>query len=190
MKTAIVTIKGVAPYCASRFHNTPKLEKETPDAYEQRTWREKAHYDEAGVAFIPGKAFKFALATCARKLGAQVPGRGKKTYKDSFASGVLILENLALKTPRDAVKCVAVHCDAKGIGTCKGGGGARVMRNFPIFHQWGGKLTVHIVDDLITQDVFAKHFTEAGKFVGVGQNRPENCGEHGRFEVTAIEWAK
>ena len=105
MKTAIVTIKGVAPYCASRFHNTPRLEKETPDAYEQRTWREKAHYDEDGIAFIPGKAFKFALATCARKLGLQVPGRGKKTYKDSFASGVLILENLSLKSMRDAVKC-------------------------------------------------------------------------------------
>lgn len=98
MKTATVTIKGVAPYCASRFHNTPKLEKETGDDHEKRTWRERAHFDEQGVAYIPGKAFKFALATCARKLGIQVPGRGKKTYKDSFASGVLILHNLSLGT--------------------------------------------------------------------------------------------
>lgn len=189
MKTATVTIKGVAPYCASRFHATPKTDKETGDAYEQRTWREKAHYDESGQAFIPGKAFKFALATMARKLGIQVPGRGKKTYKDSFASGILVLENLPLGVTRETVKCVSVHCDARGIATVKGGGGARVMRNFPVFHQWGGKLVFHVVDDLITEEVFEKHLIESGKFIGVGQNRPENCGEHGRFDVRSIVWA-
>lgn len=188
MKTAIVTIKGVAPYCASRFHNTPKLEKETGDAYEQRTWRERAHFDEEGFAYIPGKAFKFAVATCARKLGIQVPGRGKKTYKDSFASGVLILHNLPLQTNRDGMKCVGVHCDVGGVPTVKGGSGKRVMRYFPIFHTWGGELTVHVTDDLITKEVFEHHVREAGKFIGVGQNRPENCGEHGRFDVVKVQW--
>jgi hypothetical protein len=188
MKTAQVTIKGVAPVCQSRFHNTPKQDKETADAYEQRTWREKAHYDREGNAYIPGKAFKFALATTARKLGIQVPGRGKKTYKDSFASGILIMENLPLGVNREQVECVPVHCDARGIGTCKGGGGSRVMRYFPIFHEWGGTLTVHVTDDLITEEVFEHHFREAGKFTGVGQNRPENCGEHGRFDVVKIVW--
>ena len=184
MKTAIVTIKGVAPYCASRFHNSPKLDKETPDAFEQRTWREKAHYDADGNAFVPGRAFKFALMSAAKQLGLQVPGRGKKTYKDAFANGVLVLENLLLKTAREDVKSVTVHVNADGVR----GSGKRVLRNFPIFHEWGGKLTFHIVNDMIVREVFEQHIREAGKFIGVGQNRPENSGEHGRFDVLAVEW--
>jgi hypothetical protein len=184
MKTVKVHIKSAAPVCQSRFHNTPKLDKETPDAHEQRTWKEKAHYDENGVAFVPGRAFKFALAASAKQLGMQVPGRGKKTYKDAFNNGVLILENLSLGFTRETAKGVTVHVNADGVR----GSGKRVLRTFPIAHQWGGELVVHIANDMITKEVFETHFREAGRFIGIGQNRPENGGDHGRFDVTKFEW--
>lgn len=184
MKTVTITIKGVSPVCQSRFHGLPKLDKESAPDYEARTWREKAHYDDAGNAIIPGKAFKFAIASAAKQLGLQVPGRGKKTYKAAFENGVLVLDPLPLNTKREDVKSVNVLVNADGVR----GSGKRVMRTFPIFHKWGGKITVHILNDMITKEVFEQHFQEAGKFIGVGQNRPENCGEHGRFEATKFEW--
>lgn len=186
MKIATVTIKGVAPVCQSRFHNSPKLDKESAPDYEARTWREKCHYDEKGQAVIPGRAFKFAVASAAKQLGKQIPGRGKKTYKDAFNNGVLIMGNLPLGVHREKVNNVWVHVNADGVR----GSGKRVLRSFPIFHEWTGQLVCHVANETITEDVFKEHFEEAGRFIGVGQNRPENGGEHGRFDVLKVEWQK
>ena len=41
-KLVEVTFSSVSPYSQSRQHDTPKLEKETWDKFEQRTWREKS----------------------------------------------------------------------------------------------------------------------------------------------------
>jgi len=45
-----------------------------------------------------------------------------------------------------------------------------------------------IVNDTITEDVFTQHIQEAGKFVGIGQFRPENGGYFGRFTVESVKW--
>jgi hypothetical protein len=79
MKTCTVHFTGQAPYSASRAHCAEKLPKETPDAYEERTWREKAHVKDGRVV-IPAMAFKIGLDRAAKMLGRQIPGKGKATY--------------------------------------------------------------------------------------------------------------
>ena len=64
-KTVEVHITGLSPYSSSRQHDTPKIDKERPDEYDQRTWREKLTTAADGTVVIPAMAFKQALDKCA-----------------------------------------------------------------------------------------------------------------------------
>lgn len=55
MKAYEAHLKSISPYSQGRHYDDPKLEKELPDAYEQRTWRGRMHV-ENGRVFIPPMA--------------------------------------------------------------------------------------------------------------------------------------
>jgi hypothetical protein len=186
MKVATVELTSVTPYSASRMHDTPKLEKERADEYEGRTWREKAYYDESGVAYIPSIAFKQSIDAAAKYLSLQVPGKGKATYTKNFASGVLCSDNMPLGLTRDNVTGVTINAHADG----RRGSGKRVKRTMPVFPKWSGKLTFYIFDDAIPKDIFEYVIKESGKFIGVGQYRPQNGGLNGRWEVKSVQWTE
>ena len=61
-------------------------------------------------------------------------------------------------------------------------------KSFPTIPQWEGEITVHILDDTITEEAFEQHIVEAGKFIGIGSWRPRNNGDNGRFSVENIKW--
>lgn len=186
MKICTATIQGITPFTASRMHDTPKLEKERPDDYEIRTWREKAHYDSDGIAYIPGIAFKQALDSAAKFLSIQVPGKGKATFTKHFVSGVICADNLSLGRSRDKMEMVTINANSDGVR----GSGKRVKRSFPLIPAWGGKVTFYVLDDAITKEVFETVLRESGKFIGVGQYRPQNGGTNGRYDITATAWAE
>lgn len=183
MKSYKVKIASVSPYSSSRFHGEPKLDRETADDYEQRTWRKKLTVDESGNGIIRGKAFHYCLCSAAKYLGLQVPGKGKRTYAKIFQSGTAIYDPLPLGVTQADVEGVMVHVNADGIR----GSGKRVFRTFPTVRKWGGTLTVHVLDDAISEAVLAQHLEVAGKFIGVGQYRAENLGENGRFSVESVK---
>lgn len=186
MKVCTATIKSVTPFSASRMHDTPKIEKERPDEYEERTWREKAHYAPDGVAFIPGIAFKQALDSAAKFLSIQVPGKGKATFTKHFLSGVLCADNLSLGLSREQMNKTTINANSDGVR----GSGKRVKRSFPTIPSWGGPLTFYVLDDTISKDVFERVLKESGRFIGVGQYRPQNGGTNGRYEVIKTEWTE
>lgn len=185
MKTAIVKLKSLSPYNQSRQHFTEKAEggKENPDAYERRTWKEKAHYDEKGNAYIPPMAFKGCLYNAAKLLAIPVPNRGKALYTKHFLSGIMITDCIPLGVHKDDVQPQWLSMDGQGR---KGGMG--VLRAFPHFEKWEGVIEIHILDDTITKEVFERVLREAGNFAGIGQFRPEKGGYFGRFEVVSIKW--
>src|SRR4051812_30684923 len=96
MRTVTVSFESTAPYSQSRMHDAPKLDKETPDAYERRTWREKCTYDSNGIVEIPAMGFKQALDRAAKVMGEQIPGKGKATYTKFFESAVLCTGNVSI----------------------------------------------------------------------------------------------
>lgn len=185
-KTAIVTLHAVSPYSQSRAHETPKKEKETPDAYEQRTWREKAHFDDKGQVYIPPMSFKMALDAAAKYLSLQIPGKGKATYTKHFASGCLVMDPVFVGVAKDALLHDRIHANADGVR----GSGKRVWRYFPRIDDWKADVEFHVYDDAITKDVFEKVLTEAGRFIGIGRFRPQNGGFYGRFSVEKIKWSE
>lgn len=184
MKTAIATLKSVSPYEQSRFHNTPKLDKEGPDDYEHRTWRNKMHTTPDGRVFIPPTSFKNCLAAAAKYLNKRIPGEGKATYTKHFKSGVLVTDPLVLSTKADDVPETWLHLNADGVS----GSGKRVLRCMPVIHEWQGEVTFHVLDEKITETVFTEVLEESGKFIGIGTFRPQNGGFFGRFSVEKVKW--
>ncbi len=186
MRHVSVTFTGVSPYSQSRMHDTPKLDKERPDDYERRTWREKCTTDKSGQVVIPAMAFKQALPVAARKLGLQIPGRGKSTYTKYFEADVLCEDDVPLGVKKDDVASIVINANADGVR----GSGKRVKRIFPIIHDWSGVVRFTIFDDTITESVFEEVFKAAGFGVGIGRFRPENGGYNGRFAPTAFDWQR
>ncbi len=184
MHIAIATLESTAPYSQSRFHNLPKLDKESAEDYETRTWRHKLHADSEGRAFIPPTAFKNCLSEAAKYLALQIPGKGKATYTKHFEAGVLVIDAVPLDVTRDTVDGEWLHVPSDG----RRGGPKRVMRCFPYVPTWGATVAFHILDDTITRDVFEKHLAEAGNFIGIGRFRPRNNGYYGRFKIAALDW--
>jgi hypothetical protein len=186
MKVCTAHIKGVTPLSLSRMHDTPKLDGERPDEWEARTWREKAHYDENGVAYMPGIAFKQAMDSAAKYLSLQIPGKGKATFSKHFLSGVICINNLSLGKTREDFQSITINANANG----QRGSGKRVKRTFPITLSWEGELQFYVLDDAIPKSVFEHVLAESGKFVGIGQYRPQNGGTNGRFEVISSKWTE
>jgi hypothetical protein len=184
MKLATVVLRSVSAYSQSRAHEAPKLDRETGDAYEQRTWREKCHYRPDGAIYIPPMAFKMALDTGAKMMGTQIPGKGKSTYTKFFESGVLVLEGPDLTVNKETVPFDRIHANADGVR----GSGKRVWRIFPRIDEWEAEVQFHILANEITKDVFEETLKQAGVYVGIGRFRPRNGGFYGRFEAVRIVW--
>lgn len=190
MRVATAHLEAISPYGQSRHHETPKLARsngtvtEGAKEYEERTWRERTHVDPNGECFIPPMAFKNCLAEIAKYLSVQIPGKGKSTYTKHFEAGVMVLEGMPLGIKKDDVQGLWLFVPASG----KRGDGKRVSKCFPVFQSWKGQVTFHILDDVITQEVFEQHLRDAGNFIGIGFFRPRNNGYYGRFKVNKVTW--
>lgn len=193
MRIATAELHSIAPYSQSRYYEleTPKHGRgsgtatETPKDYETRTWRNRCHANKDGYVFIPPMAFKNCLAEIAKYLSVQIPGKGKSTYTKHFEAGVMVLEGVTLPVKRDDVQGEWLFVPGDG----KRGSGKRVSKCFPVIHEWTGKVTFHVLDDVISQEVFEQHLKDAGNFIGIGRFRPRNNGYYGRFEVKRVTWS-
>ena len=186
MKIVTAILKSLSPYSQSRFAQVPKLDKERPDDYEARTWRERCHFNTEGRVFIPPMAFKNCLSEAAKYLGIQIPGKGKATFTKHFEAGVLVTEGLVLPETRETVQGEWLFLPADG----KRGSGKRVMKCYPVIPAWEGPVQFYILDDTITPEVFRYHLEQAGQFIGIGRFRPRNNGYYGRFIVQDVAWAE
>ena len=185
MKIVEVDLVSTAPYSQSRQHTAPKLEKETHDAYDKRTWREKCTTNDDGIICIPAMAFKQALDVAAKMLGMQIPGKGKATYTKHFRAGVICESDVPIGIHVDDVPSITINANADGVR----GSGKRVQRTFPQVPNWTGTARFAVLDDTITREVFERHLVEAGRFVGIGRFRPENGGLNGRFKPVEFRWS-
>lgn len=185
MKTFRVTLKSMSPYSQGRYYSAdhPKLEKESHEDYEQRTWMKRLHINESGHVFIPPLAFKNCLSEAAKYLSIQIPGEGKSTYTKHIEAGVLVVEPLVLPQKEADVKGQWMHVPADG----RRGGPKRVMKCFPVIPEWSGDVDFIILDSKITSEVFRRVLEEAGKFIGIGSFRPRNNSIFGRFAVVGIK---
>lgn len=187
MRICRIKIEGTSPYSQSRHHEVEKLPKETHDAYDQRTWREKCTTDASGQIVIPGIALKQSVDYAAKLLGTKIPGKGSGTYAKLFKTGIGVFDDLPLGVMKDEVQAIRLHVHANGVR----GSGKRVFRYFPIVPApWGGEVDVVVIDETIPNDVVEATIVQAGRAAGVGRFRPENGGTNGRFAVKSFHWSE
>jgi hypothetical protein len=187
MKTSVasLTITGMSTYSQSRQHGAPKLEGESHEDYDTRTWREKMTVSPTTrTVVIPAHGMMQCLTAAAKYSKKQIPGQGKATWTAKFASGIALLEDIDTGiSPDDAIPH-AISVNADGVR----GSGRRVIRTFPIFLQWQASFDVHILDPIITEPVFREFVEMAGMFIGIGRFRPEKGGTNGRFKIARLQW--
>lgn len=185
MRTAIVSLESTSPFSTSKYHGTPKLDGENPVDYEQRTWRERIHYDVDDNVIIPSIMFKNAISEAAKFMSIPIPGNARAKYTKHFEAGVLCTDGITLDIKKNDVSAERLFVPSDG----RRGGTTRVEKTFPYIPRWSGEVTFFIVDDVITESVFEKVVVGAGQFIGVGRWRPKNNGIYGRFKLNSIEWA-
>ena len=181
--SAHCTLESISPYCQSRYHGEAYLEGETHEAYDMRTWRHHLHVKD-GTVIIPARAILDCLIDAAKYSKRQIPGQGRATWTQKFASGLVLFEDIKLGISPDVIDYVPVYCNADG----KRGGGTRVLRRFPIIPAWRAGFTISILDPILIEDIFVDILEQAGMFIGIGQNRPQNRGTHGRFRIVKVDW--
>jgi len=184
---ATVTIEGLGPLSQSRQHDDPMLEGEGRDDYDKRTWRSKLNLEVRGgkpTVVLPAHGIQQALTAAARYSKRQIPGQGKATWTKKFAAGIALLESPSINIDPATVGCITISANADGIR----GSGKRVTRRFPQMPEWGASFDVHILDPIITEDVFREMVTLAGMYIGLGRFRPENGGGNGRFKIAKLVW--
>ena len=186
MAIAIATLESISPIQFGRMYSIEKLDKEQAGDYEIRTWRERCHYDDKGMLFIPPMCFKKSLDGAAAFLSRGIKERGKATYTKHFLAGVLVMDPLPLPIHKDKVRGLWLNVPSDG----RPGGGRRVPKCFPVVDNWSGEVKYHILDSIITEDVFKETLVEAGNFIGILAFRPQRGGYFGRYKVNDFKWVK
>lgn len=188
MKKAICKLESVSgsPITFGKYYSTPKLPKELANDYEKRTWRERLHYREDGAVYIPAAMFGNCIREAAKFRSIPIPGMGKANFTKHFDAGIQVMNDIDLKVQKDDVEGVDLMVPSDG----RRGGTSRVAKTFPIIDSWNGEISVLLMDDIITKDVFEDVLRTAGQLIGIGTFRPRNRGTNGRFAVSKINWTE
>lgn len=186
MRTVSVDLESISAYSQSRnlVREFPKKPEEPWPEWEERVWKDKAHYSEEGNVFIPQFAFKQAIDNASKYLG-KISGKGNATWTKHFVGGVVVSDSIVLPLKRDDLAHVWISASSTG----KRGAGSRVDRCFPVVPKWSGSLKCIILAEEITKEAFTKAMELAGSLIGIGRFRPENGGVNGRFLVKSIKWS-
>ena len=185
MKTANCHLKSISPYSQGKFISEVKTQDETHDEFEKRSWRQRMHTNRDGYVFMPPMSFKNALAGAAKYKSVRIPGQGKSTYTKHIEAGVMVVDPLVLPVKSAEVDGEWLHVPSDG----RRGGTKRVLKCFPLIHEWSGIVPFLILDEIVNNQVFGEHLEVAGSCIGVGRFRPRQNGYYGRFKIEKIEWS-
>jgi hypothetical protein len=170
----------------------PKLPKETHDAYEKRTWRERCHVNGDGNLFVPARAFKKLLENTAKYRGDKIKGHGQKTWTAKFRAGLSVEKDMVLLRDGKPIKQESIEGMWKSVpSNGQPGGATRVKRCFPTLDPGvSGEVRLLLLDPFIQKEVVEEYFRFGGVINGLGVWRPQVGGSFGRFTVDSIEWSE
>jgi hypothetical protein len=184
VSTVDLTLRSLSPYSQSRFHEELWLKGELPGDYDKRTWRSHLHTDANGIVVIPETGIMQAMTAGAKYSKKQIKGQGKATWTAKFRSGIAVQDTISTGIHADSVGYDDIYANSDGVR----GSGKRVMRRFPVIHEWQSTFPVTIIDPIITDNIFEEIVNLTGMFIGIGRYRPENGGSNGRFSIVNMVW--
>jgi len=179
MKKYKVEIKGITPLLMNKPEeygfDEQWVERKASTDWEKESLK-KLYVDAEGTIYQPATHIDRALIEAGKKI--KVKGQGKATYSKLFGSMVSVEEfEIVHKKPNyETFKALVVIPSTKG----------RVMRYRPMFKDWA--LEFHIeAEDEIPSEAIKEALEIAGKYVGIGDWRPEKKGKFGKFQVVKFK---
>ena len=176
-----VTIEGTTPILFNRFRDTSiegKSKKRT-GALVESDIHDKLYYDERGKVQLPSVYIKNSLTEAAKQF--KIQGKNKATYSKIVGSTVDIAPfYIELEYPEnyEVFRISAVNPMTKG----------RMMVSRPKFNKWSASFSIILNDPQVDSNVVNEILEHAGKYVGLGDWRPEKKGMFGKFMITS--WKK
>lgn len=191
MEQVTITINGTSPLLmhSDRLSNpldpltkeiktyTGKRKKTDDDHLEiaRLEWRGGLYHDPKVGPYIPARNIKAALIVAAKKTKDGPKMKSGATILDSMC-------RLQYRGPRDidALWDDGGFTDIRSVAVQS----SRTMRCRPVFPEWSATFTI-VYDPAVVDKADLIRFAEtAGQLVGIGDYRPANGGDFGRFEVT------
>jgi len=179
MKSVEVEITGTTPLIMNKPEeygfDEEWVEKKAGNEWEKEAFK-KLYVNADGIIYQPATHIERAMIEAGKKI--RIKGQGKANYSKLFGS-MLAVPQLDIPHKIDkweVFKALVVIPSTKG----------RVMRYRPMFKKWKLKFDMEFEDE-ISAPVVKEALEIAGRYVGIGDWRPEKKGKFGKFQVTKFK---
>lgn len=178
MKTIKVEIKGITPLLQNRF-----IQASIEGKSKKKTGAEKESIVEDKLYMIDGKVYQPAthFFGCLINAGKnfQIKGKRKATYSKLFGSSLNIKPEAIIHKIQDwePFTTTSVNPSTKG----------RMIITRPMLKEWELAFILEILDDNIGIETIKEALDYGGRYVGIGDWRPDKKGKYGQFIVTKFE---
>ena len=171
-----VEIKSASPLLMNRYiEGTLEEVKVRKGEAKKPNVEDKLYVDGNGKPYVPATYIRNCLIEAGKNV--KVQGKGKSTYSKLLGSTVIVSPDaLVIKGAWEAYTITAVNPMTHG----------RMSVTRPKFNEWSLNFTLVTTDD-ISEDKLAAVLEEAGRFVGIGDWRPQKKGMFGKFLVTKFK---
>jgi len=172
-----VRVEGISPLLMNRFRDKAiegKSKKRTGSMLTEDI--EDKLYIYEGTPYIPSVYFRNCIVEASKQF--KIIGKGKSTYSKIVGATVDVFpEMISLKQGFEPFRIAAVNPMTKG----------RMMVTRPRFNKWNVEFEIILNDDGVDKEVMNEILTQAGRYVGIGDWRPEKKGMFGKFMVTSFK---
>ena len=174
-----VKIIGSSPLLMNRYvEGTVEEIKVRKGDVRKRAVEDKLYLDSDGKPYIPSAYLRGSLVEAGKNV--QIAGKRKATYSKVVGSCVVIYPDaIPLKGSWKPFTITAVNPMTKG----------RMPVTRPKFDKWELEFEIIATDD-IPREKLAIILEEAGRYVGIGDWRPQKKGMYGKFTVSKFEETK
>lgn len=178
MEKIKVEIEGTSPILFNRFRDTQiegKSKKRT-GAMQMADVEDKLYLYE-NKPHIPAVYLKNCLMEASKQF--KITGKGKSTYSKIVASTVDVNPDMIELNAGDyeVFRISAVNPMTKG----------RMMTERPRYNKWKAKFSITLNDEAVPFSVINEILEHGGKYVGIGDWRPEKKGMFGKFMITSFK---
>lgn len=171
-----IKIEGISSYLMHRFSEVDEKARPKTGKKDYKSEAERALYKtEEGKYYIPSSQIHGCIINAGKYL--QIVGRGKATYAKLFGAFILITPAALLIDPQIYV------IDERPVVIQK----SRIIRYRPKWDKWSLEFNIEIMDPSIAPEVVSRALEQGGRYVGIGDFRPEKRGPFGRFIQTKFE---
>jgi hypothetical protein len=182
MEKVKVQIEGTTPILFNRFRDMQiegKSKKRTGAMVESEI-EDKLYKDDNGKVMLPSVYLKNCIVEASKQF--KIVGKGKSTYSKLVASTIdispFMIELDAGKY--EVFRISAVNPMTRG----------RMMTERPRFNKWKAEFEIILNDSSVPISVMNEILEHAGKYVGIGDWRPQTKGMFGKFLISEFKQQK